>query len=97
MIVGLAVEMVTRLGEGKGLENFVTTHHACICSYNLLSPMRVFGPQAAHPSQGGKEGIFPGLEPRAVLQQGLCPLGSLCHPMALSDKVTRMSTMGLAQ
>lgn len=55
MIVGLAVEMVTRLGEGKGLENFVTTHHACICSYNFLSPMRVFGPRQPIPPKVGRK------------------------------------------
>lgn len=68
MIVRLAAETVTRLGEGKGLENVMTTNHACVCSYNLLSAVRVFGPQATHPSQGGQEGIFPALEPRMVSQ-----------------------------
>ena len=72
-IVRLAAEAVIRLREGTELENFMTTHHAYVCSYNLLSLRRVFGPlQAAHPSPGGQEGIFPALEPRSVSQQGLC-------------------------
>lgn len=62
--------MVTGLGEGKGLENYMTiTTPAAVpmTAFNLW----VFGPLATHPSQGGQEGIFPALEPRAISQQGL--------------------------
>lgn len=84
MIVRLAAETVTGLGERKRLENFMAIHHTCVCPYTFSIPMRVFGPQAAHPSQGRQEGIFPALEPRVVSQQGLRPVGSLYHPIALS-------------
>ena len=77
------VEMVTGLGEGKGLENFVTIYHTCSCPYDRLK-LRVFGPLATHPSQGGQEGIFPALEPRAISQQGPWPMGSLHHPIVPS-------------
>ena len=80
----LVVKMVTGPGEGKGLEYFMITYHACLCPITSSTPMRVVGPQAAQPSGGGQEGIFPALESRAVSQQGLSVMDSLCHPIRLS-------------
>lgn len=70
----MAMEAVTRLGEGMELENFMTTHHACVCSYNLLSAGRAFGPpQAARPSSGGQEGISPARNQDRFHNKGCVP------------------------
>lgn len=79
--------------KGKELENAMTTHHACICSDNPLSPGRVLGPGAARPSQGGQEG-FSLLEPRVVSsQRGLCPVDPLHHPISRQGAYCGLSTV----
>jgi hypothetical protein len=82
MTVRLAVETVTGR-EREGTREFHDHHHTCICPCSPRDSHAGVWPSGSPALLRWAGRNFPALEPRAVSQQGLCPM-TLHHPDALS-------------
>lgn len=86
----LAVKTVTGPGEGKGLENCMTTYHACICPITSLLPPGWLALGRPIPLEVGRKEFSPLWNQERFHNEG-CVSWALCVTQAVypsADKVT---------